>query len=126
MKRGLRGEGHQPPKEYIGPRIMVQLRDRAAQLVKHLNNADVNTPDGMQKIFQVLERSPLGKQLDKHRVDQHRQRLMALSRHPSESLESYITRGNIYRNQLLGLDRSLVMGERFYVGHLLDHARLTR
>ena len=122
----LGGEGHQIPKEYIGPRIMVQLRDRAAQLVKHLNNADVNTPDGMQKIFHVLERSPLVKQLDKHRVDQHRKRLMALRRCPNESLESYITRGNIYRNQLLGLDSSLEMGERFYVGHLLDHARLTR
>ena len=66
------------------------------------------------------------KQLDKHRVDQHRKRLMALNRYPGESLESYITRGNIYRNQLLGLDSSLEMGERFYVGHLLDHARLTR
>eukprot|EP00435_Cladocopium_sp_Y103_P012273 s3261_g3.t1 len=122
----LGGEGHQIPKEYIGPRIMVQLRDRAAQLVKHLNNSDVNTADGMQKIFQVLERSPLVKQLDKHRVDQHRKRLMALSRFPGESLESYITRGNIYRNQLLGLDSTLEMGERFYVGHLIDHARLTR
>lgn len=122
----LGGEGHQIPKEYVGPRIMVQLRDRAAQLVKHLNNNDVNTADGMSKIFAVLERSPLVKQLDKHRVDQHRKRLMALSRYPGESLESYITRGNIYRNQLLGLDSSLEMGERFYVGHLLDHARLTR
>eukprot|EP00435_Cladocopium_sp_Y103_P044933 s129_g12.t1 len=122
----LGGEGHQIPPEYVGPRIMVQLRDRAAQLVKHLNNSDVNTTDGMQKIFQVLERSPLVKQLDKHRVDQHRKRLMALNRFPGESLESYITRGNIYRNQLLGLDSSLEMGERFYVGHLLDHARLTR
>eukprot|EP00435_Cladocopium_sp_Y103_P017212 s2419_g4.t1 len=122
----LGGEGHQIPKEYIGPRIMVQLRDRAAQLVKHLNNSDVNTSDGMNKIFAVLERSPLVKQLDKHRVDQHRKRLMALSRYPGESLESYITRGNIYRNQLLGLDSSLEMGERFYVGHLIDHARLTR
>ena len=122
----LGGEGHQIPPEYIGPRIMVQLRDRAAQLVKHLNNSDVNTEDDMKKIFQVLERSPLVKQLDKHRVDQHRKRLMALNRYPGESLESYITRGNIYRNQLLGLDSSLEMGERFYVGHLLDHARLTR
>lgn len=79
----LGGEGHQIPPEYIGPRIMVQLRDRAAQLVKHLNNSDVNTEDGMKKIFQVLERSPLVKQLDKHRVDQHRKRLMALNRYPA-------------------------------------------
>ena len=122
----LGGEGHQIPEEYIGPRIMVQLRDRATQLVKHLNNEDVNKPGGMQKIFDVLERSPLVKQLDKHRIDQQRKRLMALTRYAGESLESYITRGSIYRAQLLGLDSTLEMGERFYVGHLLDHARLSR
>ena len=122
----LGGEGHQIPEEFIGPRIMVQLRDRAAQLVKHLNNSDVNRPGGMQKIFEVLERSPLVRQLDKHRVDQHRKRLMSLARYAGESLESYITRGSIYRTQLLGLDATLEMGERFYVGHLLDHARLSR
>ena len=105
---------------------MVQLRDRAAQLVKHLNNEDVNRPGGMQKIFDVLERSPLVKQLDKHRIDQQRKKLMALTRFAGESLESYITRGSIYRTQLLGLDSTLEMGERFYVGDLLDHARLSR
>ena len=122
----LGGEGRQIPEEFIGPRIMVQLRDHAAQLVKHLNNSDVNKPGGMQKIFEVLERSPLVRQLDKHRVDQHRKRLMSLARYAGESLESYITRGSIYRTQLLGLDATLEMGERFYVGHLLDHARLSR
>ena len=122
----LGGEGNQIPVEYIGPRIMVQLRDRAAQLVRHLNNEDVNGVNGMAKIFEVLERSPIVKQLDKHRIDQHRKRLMSLSRLAGESLESYITRGSIYRNQLLGLDSSLEMGEKFYIGHLVDHARLTR
>lgn len=43
-----------------------------------------------------------------------------------ESLESYITRASLYRGQLAGLDASLSMGERFFVGHLLDHAKLTR
>ena len=66
--------------ELIGPRMMVQLKDRAAQLVKHLENADVNKEDGKQIIFQALEASPLIKQLDKHRVDEHRRRLMALNR----------------------------------------------
>eukprot|EP00435_Cladocopium_sp_Y103_P055539 s805_g18.t1 len=56
----LGGEGHQIPKEYVGPRIMVQLRDRAAQLVKHLNNADVNKADGMAKIFEALVRTRAG------------------------------------------------------------------
>eukprot|EP00435_Cladocopium_sp_Y103_P006313 s2392_g2.t1 len=122
----LGGEGNSIPVEYIGPRIMVQLRDRAAQLVKHLTMDDVKGPKGMETIFQALERTPLVKQLDKHRVDQCRKKLMMLSRYAGESLESYITRGSIYRNQLLGLDSSLAMGEKFYVGHLLDHARLTR
>ena len=120
------GEGHQLPKHLVGPRLMVQLRDRAGQLVKHLNVEDVNGSDGMDKIFRVLEASPLVKQLDKHRVDQHRKKLMSLSRLPGESLESYITRGNIYRVQLEGMDKTLSMGERFYVGHLMDHAKLTK
>ena len=96
----------------------MQLPDRAAQLVKHLNNHDVNKPGGKQRIFDVLEKSPLVKQLDKHRVDQHRKRLMSLNRFVGESLESYITRGNIYRTQLLGVDSTLEMAERIDVGHL--------
>ena len=74
----LGGEGNQIPEELIGPRIMVQLRDRAAQLVKHLNNSDVNRVGGKERIFEVLEKSPLVRQLDKHRIDQQRKKLMAL------------------------------------------------
>ncbi|CAE7522180.1 unnamed protein product, partial [Symbiodinium necroappetens] len=103
------GEGSQLPPELVGPRMMVQLRDRAAQLVKRLSNADVNGPDGKEVIFRELEKSPLIKQVDKHK-----------------SVESYITRASLYRGQLLGLDSSLAMGEAFYVGHLLDHAHLSR
>ena len=120
------GEGDQLPMCYRGPRLMVQLRDRAAQLVRHLDLQDVQKSSGMELIFKTLEASPLVKQMDKHKVDQHRRRLMALDRVPGESLESYITRANIYRVQLQALDESLAMGERFYVGHLLDHARLSR
>ncbi|CAE7238450.1 TY4B-J, partial [Symbiodinium sp. CCMP2456] len=120
------GEGSQLPPELIGPRMMVQLRDRAAQLVKRLSNADVNGPDGKEVIFRELEKSPLIKQVDKHKVDEHRRRLMQLNRAPHESVESYITRASLYRGQLLGLDSSLAMGEAFYVGHLLDHAHLSR
>ena len=122
----LGGEGEQLPLIYRGPRLMVQLRDRAAQLVRHLTLDQVRRPQGMELIFRTLEASPLVKQLDKHRVDQHRRRLMQLDRTPGESLESYLTRGSIYRTQLEGLDSGLAMGEKFYIGHLLDHARLTR
>lgn len=44
----LGGEGNSIPAELIGPRIMVQLRDRAGQLVHHLSNEDVNKSNGNQ------------------------------------------------------------------------------
>ena len=126
VKFWLRGEGHQLPHHLVGPRVMVQLRDRAAQLVKHLEPEDVDGKNGLELIFQTLEQSPLVRQSEKHRVDWHRKRLLNLNRLPGESLESYITRAGLYRSQLEGLDQSLSVGERFFVGHLLDHAKLTR
>ena len=126
VKFWLRGEGNALPYHLVGPRVMVQLRERAAQLVKHLEPEDVDGKDGLDRIFEALEKSPLVKQSEKHRVDWHRKRLLTLSRLSGESLESYITRGGLYRAQLEGLDEALSMGERFYVGHLLDHARLSR
>ena len=120
------GEGGQLPPELVGPRMVVQLKERAGQLVKHLANHDVNGPEGKEVILKALERSPLIKQLDKHRVDEHRRRLMHLNRAPGESMESYVTRASMYRTHLLGLDSSMAMGEAFYVGHLVDHAHLTR
>ncbi|CAE7399266.1 ppiA [Symbiodinium sp. CCMP2456] len=119
-------EAGQLPPALIGPRMMVQLKDRAAQLVKHLTLEDVNYPGGMQKIFGVLEASPIIKQVERHRIDEHRRRLMQLSRAAGESMESYITRASVYRSHLLSIDATLAMGEAFYVGHLLDHAKLTR
>eukprot|EP00435_Cladocopium_sp_Y103_P054339 s254_g17.t1 len=126
VKFWLRGEGQQLPHSIVGPRVMVQLRERAAQLVKHLEPEDVDGKNGLELIFQTLERSPLVRQSEKHRVDWHRKRLLNLSRLAGESVESYITRAGLYRSQLEGLDETLSMGERFFVGHLLDHAKLTR
>eukprot|EP00435_Cladocopium_sp_Y103_P015241 s2361_g3.t1 len=122
----LHGEGQQLPTSLVGPRVMVQLRDRAAQLVKHLEPEHVDGKDGLEKIFAVLEKSPIVRLSEKHRVDWHRKRLLSLTRLAGESLESYITRAGLYRDQLQSLDESLSMGERFFVGHLLDHAKLTR
>ena len=122
----LGGEAGSLPKELIGPRLMVQLRDRAGQLVHHLSNEDVNTADGMELVMATLEKSPLIRQLDKHKVDLHRKRLMTLRRLPQESLESYVTRGQLYRTQLVALDDAMQMGEFFFTGHLLDGARLSR
>ena len=126
VKFWLKGEGQQLPYHLVGPRVMVQLRERAGQLVKHLEPEDVDDKQGLEKIFAVLEKSPLIRQSEKHRVDWHRKRLLTLTRLPGESLESYITRASLYRDQLQGLDAGLAMGERFFVGHLLDHARITK
>ena len=85
-KRGvdfwIRGEVGSLPDELIGPRVMVQLRDRAGQLVHHLSNADVNRTDGLQVIFQTLEKSPIIRQLDRRKIDQRRKRSMQLKRLP--------------------------------------------
>ena len=122
----LGGEANTLPAELVGPRIMVQLRDRAGQLVHHLSNADVNCANGMKLIMETLEKSPIIRQLDRHKVDQHRKKLMQLRRLPGESIESYVTRGSIYRTQLQALDKEMQMGECFYTGHLMDNAKLTR
>lgn len=70
------------------------LRERAAQLVKHLEPEDVDGPGGLQLIFDTLEASPLLKQHEKHRVDWHRKRLLSLSR----------VSGRAWSHTSLGLD----------------------
>ncbi|OLP91820.1 hypothetical protein AK812_SmicGene26425 [Symbiodinium microadriaticum] len=55
-----------------------------------------------------------------------RMMVLQLSRAAGESMESYITRAGVYRSRLLGVDPTMAMGEAFYVGHLVDHARLTK
>lgn len=95
MKFWLKGEGQQLPYNLVGPRVMVQLRERAARLVKHLEPEDVDGRNGLDLIFKTLEHSPLVKQSEKHRVDWHRKRLLNLNRLPGENLESYITRAGI-------------------------------
>ena len=65
VKFWLRGEGHQLPHHLVGPRVMVQLRERAAQLVKHLEPEDVDGKTGLELIFQTLEKSPLIRQSEK-------------------------------------------------------------
>ena len=89
---------------------MVQLRDRAGQLAHHLTSTDVNKANGMQVIMQELEKSPTIPQLDRHKVDQHRKRLLQLKRYPNESMESHVTRGNIYKTQLQALDSAMAWG----------------
>lgn len=54
----MKGEGQQLPTSIVGPRVMVQLRERAAQLVKHLEPEDVDGEGGLQRIFDTLEKNP--------------------------------------------------------------------
>ena len=75
--------------------------------MKHLSNADVSGCGGKEVIFKAVEKAPIIRQLDRHRVDEHRRRLMQLSRAPGESMESYVTRAGIYRNHLTALTRRL-------------------
>ncbi|CAE7941751.1 unnamed protein product [Symbiodinium sp. KB8] len=89
-KRGVMfwigSEGGQLPPELIWPRMMVQLKDRAARLVKRLWLEDVNRKSGMQKIFDVLEKSPLTRQVAGTGLMS-----ITLSKAAGESMESYIT-----------------------------------
>ena len=58
VKFWLHGEGQQLPTSLVGPRVMVQLRDRAAQLVKHLEPEDVGQKEGLQRIFEDVGEEP--------------------------------------------------------------------
>ena len=73
MEFWIGGKGSQLPVELIRPpRMMLQLKDCAAQLVKHLEIKDVIGPDGKAVIFTELEKSPIIKQVDRHGVDEQR------------------------------------------------------
>ena len=50
---------------------------------------------------------------------------MRLSRLPQESLESFINRAEIYRRENQS-SLAYQVGSQFYVGHLLDAAKLTK
>ena len=122
----LAGEGKTLPDEMVGPRLMIQLRLRAGKIVKHLTSEDVSVVGGKELVYQCLDKSPLIRQLDKHRVDQRRKKLTSLRRFPNESIASHITRGSLYRLELTGEDKAMEIGDAFYVGHLMDNAMLTK
>ena len=49
-------EGKSLPQEMQGPRLMQQLRERAAKIVRHLTVEEVSAADGIYKIKQVMEK----------------------------------------------------------------------
>ena len=121
----LASEGKSLPPEVQGPRLMQQLRERAAKIVQHLTVQEVAAEHGIDLIRQTMEKSPIIKILDTKKVDKRRQKFMRLGRLSGESIESFLNRAEIYRRENQS-SPDYTVGSKFYVGHLLDAAKLTK
>ena len=121
----LASEGRTLPPEVRGPRLMQQLRERAAKIVQRLTVGEVSAEDGIHVIRRTMEASPIIKILDTKKVDKRRQKFMRLSRLPGESIESFLNRAEIYRRENQ-TSPDYTVGSKFYIGHLLDAAKLTK
>ena len=120
----LASEGANLPASVRGARLMQSMKERAGKIVAHLSVSDVAAEDGVQRIREEMEKSPIIRLLEHKEVDKTRKKFMRLCRHPRESLESFINRASIYRHEN---DRcqNYRVGTKFYLGHLLDAAKLT-
>lgn len=121
----IASEGRALPAEMRGPRLMQQLRERAAKIVQHLTVEQVSGADGVDVIKKTIEASPIIKILDQKKVDRRRQKFLRLQRLPQESIESFLNRAEIYRKENQSSPEYQV-GTKFYIGHLLDAARFTK
>ena len=121
----IASEGRALPAEMRGPRLMQQLRERAAKIVQHLSVEEVSGADGIEVIKKTIEASPIIKILDQKKVDRRRQKFLRLQRLPHESIESFLNRAEIYRRENQASPEYQV-GAKFYIGHLLDAARFTK
>ena len=121
----IASEGRALPAEMRGPRLMQQLRERAAKIVQHLSVDEVSGSDGIEVIKKTIESSPIIKILDQKKVDRRRQKFLRLQRLPQESIESFLNRAEIYRRENQSSPEYQV-GAKFYIGHLLDAARFTK
>ena len=120
----LASEGKALPVEMRGPRLMQQLRERADKIVQHLTAEQVSTQQGLQLIKDTMERSPIIKLLDQKNIDQRRQKFMRLARLHQKSIESFLNSAKIYRKEN-ETSPAYQVGSKFYVGHLLDAAKLS-
>ena len=121
----LASEGSNLPPAVRGSRLMQSMKERAAKIVAHLSVSDVACENGVALIRNEMEKSPIIRLLEHKEVDRKRQKFMRLNRYPGESLESFINRASIYRHENDSCQNYRV-GSQFYLGHLLDAARLTR
>ena len=121
----LASEGVNLPPEVRSSRLMQQLKERAAKIVNHLSVSDVACENGVTIIRSEMEKSPIIKLLEHKEVDRKRQKCMRLTRYAGESLESFINRASIYRHEN-DQCQNYKVGSKFYLGHLLDAAKLTK
>ena len=121
----LASEGVNLPPAVRSSRLMQQMKERAAKIVAHLAVEDVACDDGVMIIKREMEKSPIIRLLEHKEVDRRRQKFMKLARSPGESLESFINRASIYRHEN-DQSQSYKVGSKFYLGHLLDAAKLTK
>ena len=80
---------------------------------------------GIEVIKNTMEKSPIIKILDTKKVDKTRQKFMRLGRLEGESIESVLSRAEIYRRENQS-SPDYTVGSKFYIGHLLDAAKLTK
>ena len=104
----IASEGRALPAEMRGPRMMQQLRERAAKIVQHLSVEEVSGADGIDVIKKTIEASPIIKILDQKKVDRRRQKFLRLQRLPHESIESFLNRAEIYRRETQIFQKSLI------------------
>jgi hypothetical protein len=121
----IEGEGGQLPASVIGPRALTVLRGKAAIICRKLKAKDVKHDGGLQQIYETLESSPLIKELKGDRIDKAQKEFMKIKRKSGESMDSYLATVDVHREAMEDEDAGLAMGERFFVGYVLDHAELT-
>ena len=121
----IAGEDGQLPASVIGPRVLSVLFGTAGLVTNHLSAEDVQHEGGLELIYSVLEKSPLMKEMAGAKGDRVHSEFKALKRRTNESMDSFVTRAVLLRQELLRQDPNFGMGERFFVGHLLDGAQIT-
>lgn len=124
VKCWIAGEGGQLPEDVMGPRCLSVLKGRASVIVRHLKIEDVSRAGGLDMVFNALEASPMVKELDGQRGEKAQREFLRCRRHAGESMDSFIMRVQAQRAIMEEEDSTFVVGDRFLVGYILDHAEL--
>ena len=129
-KRAVRlwiiGEAGSLPDAIIGPRMLARLTGQAATIAAHITPERAAEADGQDHIIAVLEANPMIKDLDNQRGDRSQREFLKLRRKAGESFDSYCARAQLHKRLMTEEDPNFAMGERFFVGFLLDNAEVTQ